>query len=294
MTQFVCNVCGKLNRESEAKPDRESAGCTECQSNVRIRGLLLAVSMELFGMELTLPEFPRVKSLRGMGTSDTNPYATTLAKKFDYRNTFYDREPRFDIANPPARELGRYDFIISSDVLEHVSPPVETAFRNICQLLKPDGLLIFTVPYSLESSMTEHYPDLHQFGFAAIGSELVLVNRTRTGEIQVFERPVFHASGGGKSLELREFTENDLKALLAGAGFQAVRICGADYAPFGVVHSESCSLPMVARKGDFSFSIDSVRDVIGEWRDLRRKFDAERDDFLRSYWFRLGRKLRLY
>jgi hypothetical protein len=161
-------------------------------------------------------------------------------------------------------------------------------------LLKPDGLLIFTVPYSLESSMTEHYADLHQFGFATVGSEVVLVNRTRTGEIQVFEHPVFHSSGGGRSLELREFTENDLEALLLGAGFREVTICAEDYPPFGVVHSECCSLPMVARKGDFTFSIDSVRDVVEEWRALRRKFDAERNGFLRSYWFRLGRKLRWY
>ncbi len=294
MTEFVCNVCGSLNRSSEAKPDREAASCTECKSNVRIRGLLLAMSMELFGMELTLAEFPRVKSLRGIGTSDTNPYAVTLAEKFDYHNTFFDREPRFDIANPPTDELGRYDFVISSDVLEHVSPPVETAFRSVCELLKPNGLLFFTVPYSLQSSMTEHYPDLHQFGFAAVGADLVLVNRTRAGGIQVFEQPVFHASGGGKSLELREFTEKDLKALLAGAGFREMQICGEDYAPFGVVHSEACSLPMVARKGDFNFSIDSVRDVVEEWRGLRRKFDAERKGFLRSYWFRLGRKLGFY
>jgi hypothetical protein len=40
--------------------------------------------------------------------------------------------------------------------------------------------------------------------------------------------------------------------------------------------------------------MDSVRDVVEEWRGLRRKFDAERKGFLRSYWFRLGRKLGFY
>ena len=85
-----------------------------------MRGLLRALSLELYGMNLTLPEFPRREELRALGTSDGGQYADALAAKLDYRNTFYDREPRFDIANPDPAEIGRYDILISSEVFEHV------------------------------------------------------------------------------------------------------------------------------------------------------------------------------
>jgi len=255
---------------------------------------MLVLSMELFGVKLALSEFPRVKSLRGLGVTDANQYASQLAGKLDYRNTFYDREPRFDLANPPEHELGQFDFIIASEILEHVPPPVERAFQNAAQLLKPNGVLILTVPYSLEASMREHYPDLHQFGFAAVGDEQVLINRSRAGKIQVFEQPVFHASGNDPSLEMREFTEKDLRVLLCDAGFRDVKIWAEPHAPFGIVHSEPCSLPIAARKGDFAFSRESAREVVEEWRGVKQKHAAEMNRLLRSYWFRLGRKMGLY
>jgi hypothetical protein len=171
---------------------------------------------------------------------------------------------------------------------------VERAFQSAAQLLKPNGVLILTVPYSLKSSMREHYPDLHQFGFAVLGDEQVLVNRSRTGEIQVFERLVFHASGNDTSLEMREFNERDLGALLRDAGFRDVNIWADNYAPFGIVHSEPCSLPIAARKGDFTFSRESAGELVEEWRGAKQKHDAEMNGLLRSYWFRIGRKLGLY
>ena len=88
-----------------------------------------ALSTELFGIPLGLRDFPRVKSLRGLGTSDSSQYAKRLTEVFDYRNTFYDREPRFDLGIP-SEESNTYDFLLSSDVLEHVAPPIEQAFRN--------------------------------------------------------------------------------------------------------------------------------------------------------------------
>jgi SAM-dependent methyltransferase len=254
---------------------------------------MLLLSTELFGVPLAVSEFPRVKSLRGLGITDANPYATQLAGTLDYRNTFYDREPRFDLENPPEHEFGKFDFIVASEIFEHVLPPVERAFQSAAQLLKPNGVLILTVPYSLESSMREHYPELHQFGFASVGDEQVLVNRSRAGEIQVFEQPVFHLSGNDPSLEVREFNERDLVAQLRAAGFRDVKIHADNYAPFGVVNSESCSLPIAARKGDFVFSKEAAREVVEEWRGVKQKHDAEMKRLLRSYWFRIGRKLGL-
>ena len=293
MTEFICNLCGKSNRCSAAALDREESSCSGCGSNVRTRGLMQVLSMELFGVNLALPHFPRVKSLRGLGTSDSSQYANLLAEKFDYRNTFFHRPPYFDIANPPEEEFGRYDFLISSEVFEHVVPPAEVPFRNAFRLLKPGGVLVATVPYSLESTMSEHFPDLHQFGFAQLGGDLVLVNRTRAGEVQVFEHPVFHISWGGASLEMREFCQADLKNLFVEAGFDDLRVHAEDYAPFGILRAESWSLPIAARKGEFVFSRDATRDVIEEWRDLNLKFHSEMRRLDRAFWFHLGRKLKL-
>jgi SAM-dependent methyltransferase len=288
---FTCNLCGIRNRCAVKDLGRESATCSSCGSNVRTRGIIQALSMELFGINLALPDFPRIKSLRGIGTSDSSQYANRLAEKFDYRNTFYDREPRFDIGKLVAEE-NQYDFLISSEVFEHVPPPAETAFQNAFRLLKPSGVLVLTVPYSIEPATTEHFPELHEFGLVQLGDGIALVNRTKTGEVQVFENVVFHG-GKGSTLEMREFTEKSLKALLAGAGFSGIRIYAEDYRPFGIVRSEAWSLPIAARKGPFAFSFEATRDVLEEWRDLRLKFTSEMKRLDGNLWFRVGRKLGL-
>lgn len=274
--------------------DRETASCASCGSNVRTRGLLYALSMELFGTGLILRDFPRIGSVRGLGISDSNDYAALLKQKFDYRNTFYDREPRFDVTQPDERDLGAYDFVTSSEVFEHVLPPAEAAFRNACELLKPCGVLVFTVPYSIEATMAEHYPDANQFGFASVGGELVLVNRTHEGRLQVFEKPVFHYGCSGRALEMREFNETELKRMLIESGFSnSVRVYGEDVPEFGIVHAETWSLPIAARKGAPGLSGCAVRDFAEEWRDLNAKFRGEMERFNASFWFRAGRKLGL-
>ena len=256
-----------------------------------MRALLRALSLELYGLPLTLPELPRVRSLRGLGLSDSVQYADLLAAKFDYRNSFLDRQPRFDITEIAEGDCGRYDFLLASEVFEHVPPPVETAFRNAWRLLRPGGVLAFTVPYSLEATTAERFPDLHEFGLAQVGGRTVLVNRTRGGEVQVFENLVFHVSFGEPALEMRELSESHLKTLLAQAGFETVSVFADDYPPYGILHAESCSLPMVARKGTFALSREAARDVLEQWKELKQKFEADMRRLGRSYWFRIGRKM---
>ncbi len=286
---FTCNVCGFRNA-AELRPfEREEPGCVKCGSTVRMRSMLRALSLELFGLPLIVGDFPRIKSLRGLGTSDSGQYAEHLAVKFDYRNTFYHREPRFDLVHPPAHELGRYDFIVSSEVLEHVLPPIEQAFASLYSLLKPGGVLILTVPYSLEATMAEHYPEAHEFGLVRLGDRLTLVNRTASGQVQLFDHPVFHIGWGGDALEMREFNEAQLVALLRGAGFPDIVICAGEDPQFGIVQKESWSLPVVARKGEFSFSREAARDLIEHWREV----SARNARYESSYWTRIGRKLGL-
>jgi len=259
-----------------------------------MRGLLRALSIELFGVNLTLPEFPRVKSLRGLGMSDGVQYADVLVAKLDYRNTFYDREPRFDISKPDPAEMGRYDFLLSSEVFEHVPPPIPAAFESACRLLKSTGVLLLTVPYSLEAATAEHFPELHEFALARVGDRMVLVNQTRDGRTQIFQNLVFHVSFGSPVLEMREFSESDLRRILFAAGFSEARIYHEEYAPYGILHSEACSLPIAARKGAFTLGPDAVRDVVEQWRDVRQTQDSEMRRLGKSLWFRAGRKLGLF
>ncbi len=280
-TQFTCNVCGQRGRPPERDRDPEDPTCSRCGSNVRTRDLLRALSRELFAANLPLSAFPRIKSLRGLGIGDSDLYALRLADKLGYHNTFFHREPRLDIAHPPEAEFGRYDFVVSSEVFEHVAPPAEAAFANVYRLLRPGGVFVFTVPYSLEQSTIEHFPKLHQFAIVPLGERHVLVNRTPEGKVEVHEDLVFHG-GPGATLEMRLFSESDLKRMLAGAGFGELRIYGEECPEFGIFRDGPWSLPLAARKGEFALGMDATRELMEQW-----------DRLLRSPWVRLGSKLRL-
>jgi SAM-dependent methyltransferase len=215
-----------------------------------LRSLIALLSREIFGVELAIPDFPVLKGVRGIGMSDPQALAERLAEKFDYTNTFYHQEPRLDIVHPEPDHLDRYDFILSSEVLEHVPPPVERAFANLNRMLKRDGLLLLTVPYTINGQTAEHFPELHEYALAAPGGRTVLVNRRRDGSLEVFENLAFHG-GDGSTLEMRVFTEPSLKEILSGAGFGEVHIAAEDVPEFGVRHSETWSLPIAGRKGCF-------------------------------------------
>lgn len=289
MMEFICNICGSPNRVAREALEREKASCSSCGSSVRTRGLLHALSLELFGVSLPLPDFPRVKSLRGIGLSDSEHYAERLTAKFDYRNTFYTREPCFDIANPPPEEFGKYDFLLSSEVFEHVAPPVEKAFESAFRLLKPHGVLLLTVPYSIDTDGAERFDGIGSFGLAQVGDRAILVARSPAGSVQVFENLVFHLGTSGPALEMREFSEERLKGALLAAGFSQIRIHSEDAMQFGVPRAESWSLPVAARKAPFQFTFENTRDVLSQWAALRKTFR----EFGGELWVRLGFKLGL-
>jgi SAM-dependent methyltransferase len=216
--KFTCNICGAECERPATPPGREVPGCSVCGSTVRLRSLIALLSREMFGVDLALPDFPVLKGVRAVGMSDPPELAQRLAEKFDYINTFYHQEPRLDIVHPQPDQLSRYDFILSSEVMEHVPQPVERAFVNLNRLLKPDGLLLLTVPYKIGGHTAEHFPDLHEYALAAPGGRTVLVNRRLDGSLEVFENLSFHG-GDGSTLEMRVFTEAALKEILAGSGF---------------------------------------------------------------------------
>ena len=113
---------------------------------------------------LAIPDFPNRPDLVGLGLSDWEGYAMGLAKKFAYTNSYFHQDPYLDITSIDPSHVGRYDFIISSDVFEHISPPISKAFENARGLLKPNGVMIFTVT-NIGGETKEHFPELHRYFF---------------------------------------------------------------------------------------------------------------------------------
>lgn len=248
---FCCNICGSMNTDvsMDLASDREAVSCGTCHSSLRMRSVINALSVELFGERIELPSFPVSMNIRGMGLSDWEGYAKPMKNKFSYINTFYHQEPRLDITNIPDDEIGKYDFVISSEVMEHVPyKDLGKAFTNMARLLKAGGFLLLTVPYKPAGDTDEYYPDLHDFKFITTKDKTFLYNRTIDGVEQIFDNPVFHG-GGGVTLEMRIFSESGLLKLLAEKGFSGgARIYCDNDEKHGIIWPISWAVPIVARK----------------------------------------------
>ena len=244
---FRCNVCGTSHAGMPRSAfGREEATCAACGSSVRMRGIIHHLSLGLFGTSLPLPEFPIRPDIRGVGLSDWLGYAAPLATKLQYLNTFYHQAPFLDIVAPPPQHLGRYDFLISTDVFEHVPPPVDRAFAGAFALLKPGGLLVLTVPFTDVPHTKEHFPDLHRFTLVELDGTWVLVNRDRAGQLTAQDGLVFHG-GPGDTLEMREFARPDTLHLLATAGFDNIEVHEGPAPQWGVLPPHHHGLPITAR-----------------------------------------------
>jgi hypothetical protein len=245
---FRCNICGTVH---EAVPrvlfGREDPSCSVCGSSVRMRGVVHHLSFGLFGVSIALPEFPRRPDLVGIGLSDWEGYAVALANRLGYVNTFYHQEPRLDITAPPAQRFGTCDFLISTDVFEHVPPPVELAYRGAFALLKPGGLLVLTVPFTDVPQTVEHFPDLHVYKLVELGGEWVLVNRDASGQLSVRRNLVFHG-GPGTTLEMRTPARSDTIRLLEESGFSDIVVHGDAAPQWGVLPPHHHGLPITARR----------------------------------------------
>ena len=244
---FHCNICGARN---ELRPDqisREAGECAGCGSTVRMRSVIRCLSLALFRRSVRLTDLAVDRSIQGAGLSDWGGYAGKLAGLFNYTNTFYNAEPRLDITDPPADLFGTLDFVIASDVFEHVAPPVGRAFTGAFNLLKPGGMLVFTVPYFKDGETIEHFPNLNNFEVLEFGPDHYLINRRIDGEYEVFDDIVFHG-GAGQTLEMRIFSESDVVRRLQQSGFEGIVIHREDDPAVGIIHREDWSLPITAVK----------------------------------------------
>jgi predicted O-methyltransferase YrrM len=260
--EFQCNVCGEQSRVRLADLQREIPSCGSCRSTPRLRAIISALSRELFGTSMPIHEFPVRRDLTGIGLSDWGGYASRLAEKLSYTNTFFHTEPMLDITGVDRDLEGAYDFVISSEVFEHVVPPVSTAFENLLRLLRPGGVTVFTVPYGLGDTTVEHYPDLHSYEVVEDDGRPVVRNVTRDGRVEVFADPVFHG-GPGETLELRQFCESDLVQHFRSAGFSSVEILSEPDLDYGVFWPEPYSHVIVARAPGSSSAVPAATEARG-------------------------------
>lgn len=246
MIKFECNICGHDNVIPASVSGREIASCHSCGSTLRMREIIHGLSIALFHKSLAINNFPMNKNISGIGLSDWDGYAIPLSEKLNYENTYYHKDPQLDItARPPQKNI--YDFIISSDVFEHVTPPVYTAFKNTFDLLKDDGVFVFSVPYTYEGHTVEHFPNLHKFEIISKNGKKQLINTTKDNKKEVFKNLVFHG-GEGETLEMRVFAKNDLINMLNKAGFKSVKILDKPCYQHGIYTDLFWSRTIIASK----------------------------------------------
>ena len=252
--RFECNLCGRDNIVSPDQITRETPSCATCRSTVRLRAVAHLVVHEVLGADRALPQLEPQRRIAGIGLSDDDRVAPALARVFDYRNTFFDAEPRLDITDVPPAHRGRYDFVTASDVFEHVLPPVQRAFDGARALLKPGGICVLTVPFTLDEATVEHFPELHDWRIERHGDSWRLRNVTRDGRVQTFTGLVFHEDLGddgkpGTALEMRLFARAPLERAFLAAGFARVRMANEAYPRFGIEWADPWSFPLVAYAG---------------------------------------------
>lgn len=240
---FQCNICGSNTTFPRELITREQVSCSTCGSTLRFRSVIHALSLGLFGKSFNLTNFPVDPTIRGIGMSDWDGYAIPLAKHLHYVNTYYHQEPYLDIVADVVSGFELYDFIISSDVLEHVPAPVNIAFFNIFRLLKPGGVLILTVPYSNDTTI-EHFPNLYNYKIQNIDNEFVLINTSPDGSQKKYYNLIFHG-GPGTTLEMRRFGKADVFKYLEHAGFTDIFVVEDEIYEFGILkkHLSNQSVP---------------------------------------------------
>jgi hypothetical protein len=176
------------------------------------------------------------KNVKVLGLSDHEIIQRYVSRiGLDYVNTFFDEQPMLDICNPSPAFIEYADILISSDVMEHVLPPISRAFSGHFTVLKPGGKLILTTPYFHLSSYIEKFPHMISY---TVDSEGNVFSFGKNYENLKIEDPIFHG-GPGNTLEMRLFAPETIVEGLIVAGFKDVRINEDNIRDHGIIRSSS-------------------------------------------------------
>ena len=247
---FQCNICSTWVTAGVGSLGRETPNCPTCASSARLRAMARSLAIAVTGEPCLLENLPG--DLRGIGLSDHQLMSRHLARHLDYHNTFFHQEPLVDVTKPAATRMASVDFLLSSDVFEHVLPPVQAAFDGAFAMLRPGGWLILSVPHvpaGMGEGTKEHFPDLHRWSVQSdSGGGRTLMNVTAEGVRQVYDSLVFHG-GSGETLEMRLFEERSILAHLAAAGFENVSMRTESDLRFGICWGDDrASVPIIAQR----------------------------------------------
>jgi len=193
-----CNLCGGIVIRWSAHVFGNR--CARCLSTQIHRAMGLAIDA------LRLPEDARVYELSSRGALFR--HLRRRFRDFHFSEYFDDVPPGGVRDGVPCQDVqnlmlpsGMLDLVTSTEVFEHV-PDDAKGFSEIHRVLKPGGLLVFTVP---------------------MRTNAVTVERARMlpdGRLQHLLPPEYHSDrlrGRGKVLEYRNYCR-DVKDRLRGAG----------------------------------------------------------------------------
>jgi SAM-dependent methyltransferase len=250
---FLCNITGQTFDLDDTEKDRELAN--RFGYNTRFRAICYIFCKLFYGECKLLTTLEENKNIKGIGMSDSG-WATIFEQKFNYINTFYHTSPFLNIYNEEhLKNYNELDFIISSDVFEHIDPfpSIQHAFNNLHKMLKCGGCIIFSVPYT-HNEHIEHFPNLYNYKVVNENGKYVLYNKTIDNKVEVFDDLCFHG-GPGNVLEMRVFSKKSIISFLTKAGFVDITFYSItdDMKQYGIFwskddNSEECSLIISAKK----------------------------------------------
>jgi len=245
-SNFICNLCGQANIFNPEGDWREASSCSQCHSSVRVRQIVHCLTSSILGQSLVLNNF-KYPEIRGAGLSDAENMAQFLRASFDYENTYYHQEPKVDICNPDNEWQNSVDFLISSDVFEHVSSPVQRAFDGAYKMLRPGGMLILTVPFDDRSRTTEHFENVRDFRLLDFDGDWLMIGRTEDRKYEIHSELLFHG-GPGTTVEMRFFARAAVLNHLSAAGFKDIQVHEEAVSAFGIYPPHNQGLPITARR----------------------------------------------
>ena len=260
--KYICPLTGLKFDLNENDKHRE--GGLRFGINTRTRALVYALNKNVFNVN-SLSDFQGNKKIFGIGMSDQPNLAHNISQKCSYTNTFYHTQPFLDINDPNStNKYNNLDFILSSDVFEHISPHpgLQYAFDNMYKMLKPGGHLIFSVPFHYGEHL-EHFPSLYNYSIKTDSQtgKKYIENYTIDGKKEIINKYTNHLGqvtdlcfhgGKGAVLECRVYSKDSLFNLLTTAGFKDITIYDPavikDMNNYGIFWENNCSLIMSALK----------------------------------------------
>lgn len=245
---YTCNITGKKFNLEAGEKNRE--GGLAFGYNCRFRAVTFLLTKMLHHNVEILSKILINKDIKGLGMSDS-AWSVLCEEKYDYVNTFHNFEPKLDIYDEhDVEKFNNLDFIISSDVFQFLLPypDIQIAFNNLYKMLKPNGFIVFSVPF-VYGDHQEYYPNLYDYKIVNHDDENLLVNTTKNGEYEVFNNLKF-SGGDDIKLEMRMFTKSSLIQYLSDADFIDIEFHepDEDMNKFGIFWDNICSLIITARK----------------------------------------------